>query len=169
MTLIAGTIHSFLRYIKYSRYDFNPYLFMLSSAFDHSHGIPNLLQTYLQVKLVLGLWLLVAVIFTHAYKGIAIMEIISPIARESATHFDNLTEPIITTSNGVSLTSYKTHVASPNTFKILPNIVWKEFTSLSDQYELDSGYTESIYTFRDVLIHLKRSIIDFMKTKIKLY
>jgi len=160
---ISGCLHFFLKYIKYSGFDFNPYLFMFSSALEHSHGVPNILQAYFQVKIIVGLWLLISVIFTNAYKGIAIMEIISPIARESATHFENLTHQEVESSYDIFETFHDIHPPNSDDFKFLakvkPKIYWKEFTKLSETYP--DWSREALYTFREALMVLRMSVIAF--------
>ncbi|CAL8134400.1 unnamed protein product [Orchesella dallaii] len=92
LPLLALLTHIILILKKVNKSDFNTYFFAYSSILEHSFHMPNYLYKIESIRIVFGLWLLVSVIFTNAYKGIAITGVTAPPSKSSIQTFSEVVD-----------------------------------------------------------------------------
>ncbi|CAL8147201.1 unnamed protein product [Orchesella dallaii] len=90
LTILAVLTHLLLILKGFNKPDFNAYFFAYSSFLEHSYHIPDYLFDFVSTRITLGLWLLISVIFTNAYKGIAITGVTAPPEKSSVNTFSEL-------------------------------------------------------------------------------
>lgn len=90
LTMFAVGIHVTLVLRRQNKSDFNAFIYAYSTILEYPFGVPEYVFKVNTLKLLIGLWLLLSVIFTNAYKGIAITGVTSPHAKSSLRWFYDL-------------------------------------------------------------------------------
>ncbi|CAL8147078.1 unnamed protein product [Orchesella dallaii] len=122
LAILAVLTHLLLILKGFNKPDFNAYFFAYSSFLEHSYHIPDYLFDFLSTRITLGLWLLISVIFTNAYKGIAITGVTAPPEKSSLNTFAELVEDYDQVRNKEA--EHRFRIFSPLKFRYLDD--WKE-------------------------------------------
>lgn len=92
LPVLAIFTHATLKFRKMNKSDFNAYAFAFSSMLEYAYYVPGYIFQVKTLKTNLGLWLLASVIFTNAYKGIAITGVTKPKDKFSLQSFSDLVD-----------------------------------------------------------------------------
>ncbi|CAL8146991.1 unnamed protein product [Orchesella dallaii] len=122
LAVLAVLTHLLLILKGFNKPDFNAYFFAYSSFLEHSYHIPDYLFDFLSTRITLGLWLLISVIFTNAYKGIAITGVTAPPEKSSLNTFAELVEDYEQVTNKEA--EHRFRIFSPLKFEYLDD--WKK-------------------------------------------
>ncbi|CAL8134416.1 unnamed protein product [Orchesella dallaii] len=131
--VLSIVTHIFLIVKECNKSDFNSYFFVYSSMLEHSCHMPDYLYEIETIRIVFGLWLLVSVIFTNAYKGIAITGVTAPPHKSSIQTFSEVIDDNANETN-----------TEPVDFRIMLKIkmdhahYWEEDRILEDFNDTDS-------------------------------
>ncbi|CAL8134408.1 unnamed protein product [Orchesella dallaii] len=134
LAVLSIVTHIFLIVKECNKSDFNSYFFVYSSMLEHSCHMPDYLYEIETIRIVFGLWLLVSVIFTNAYKGIAITGVTAPPHKSSIQTFSEVIDDNANESN-----------TEPVNFRIMLKIkvdhahYWEDDRILDDFKESDTG------------------------------
>ncbi len=87
LSFVAIFVHVTVILRKQNNSDFNAFFYFYSTILEYAYSVPDYIFNIRTLETVIGLWLVMSVILTNAYKGIAITGITAPMEKASITSF----------------------------------------------------------------------------------
>lgn len=172
LTIFAIFIHATLVLRNKNKSDFNAFIYAYSTMVEYAYGVPDYVFKVHTLKLLIGSWLLLSVIFTNAYKGIAITGVTSPHAKSSLRWFydllgDKMLSPetlsqntdnkslefVIFPSLSNEMLNYWGNVSHDFEYRDDGNIILEETSYVPFYAENKKAFTKAFYDFALLVIN----------------
>lgn len=153
LPILAIFVHVTLVLRNANKSDFNAFFFAYSTLVEYAYGLPDYVFGIKTMRVMIGIWYLISVIFTNAYKGIAITGVAAPAPKLSVTNFYDLLEKnieIYEPPDQRSLLAFNIFVRLSSYFQEL----WIT-SEIKNKSQVDTGVGYAMY--EDIPFHLESS------------